>query len=43
LEIQNLLEFPEALGWIRANQTPRWSDIRRAGHGSGEFLFVRRR
>ena len=37
------LEFPAALGWVRANQTPRYSDIRLAGHDGGEFLFVRKR
>ncbi len=28
---------------VNANQTPQYSDVRRAGHDGGEFLFVRRR
>ena len=28
---------------VNANQTPQYSDVRRAGHYSGDFLFVRRR
>ncbi len=28
---------------LRADQTPRYSDIRKADHGGGEFLFVKRR
>jgi len=27
---------------LNADQTPQYSDIRRAGHDGGEFLFVRR-
>jgi hypothetical protein len=43
LEIQSFLEFPAALGRARADQTPQYSDIRRAGHDGGDFLFVRKR
>ena len=28
---------------LAADQTPEFSDIRRAGHDGGDFLFVRRR
>ncbi len=28
---------------LNANQTPQYSDVRRAGHEGGDFLFVRRR
>jgi len=28
---------------ISSNQTPQYSDVRRAGHDGGDFLFVRRR
>ena len=28
---------------VNANQTPQYSDVRRAGHDGGEFLFVRRK
>ena len=28
---------------LRADQTPEYSDVRRAGHDGGDFLFVRRR
>ena len=28
---------------VNANQTPQYSDVRRAGHYGGDFLFVRRR
>ena len=28
---------------LNADQTPQYSDIRRAGHDGGDFLFVRRR
>ena len=28
---------------VEANQTPQYSDVRRAGHDGGEFLFVRRK
>ncbi len=28
---------------LHADQTPQYSDIRRAGHGGGDFLFVRKR
>ena len=27
---------------VEANQTPQYSDVRRAGHDGGDFLFVRR-
>jgi len=27
---------------VNANQTPQYSDVRRAGHDGGDFLFVRR-
>jgi hypothetical protein len=27
---------------LNADQTPEYSDIRRAGHEGGDFLFVRR-
>jgi hypothetical protein len=27
---------------IAANQTPRYSDVRNAGHEGGDFLFVRK-
>ena len=27
---------------LNADQTPRYADIRRAGHEGGEFVFVRR-
>ncbi len=28
---------------LNADQTPQYSDIRRAGHDGGDFLFVRKR
>ncbi len=28
---------------LNADQTPQYSDIRRAGHGCGDILFVRKR
>ncbi len=28
---------------LNADQTPEYSDIRKAGHEGGEFLFVRRK
>ena len=28
---------------VEANQTPQYSDVRRAGHDGGDFLFVRRK
>ncbi len=28
---------------LNADQTPQYSDVRRAGHEGGDFLFVRRR
>ena len=28
---------------VAADQTPQYSDVRRAGHDGGDFLFVRRR
>ena len=28
---------------LKADQTPQYSEIRRAGHGGGDFLFVRTR
>jgi hypothetical protein len=28
---------------LNADQTPQYSDIRRAGHEGGDFLFVRKR
>jgi len=28
---------------LSADQTPEYSDVRRAGHDGGDFLFVRRR
>ena len=28
---------------VNANQTPQYSDVRRAGHDAGDFLFVRRK
>jgi len=28
---------------VNANQTPQYSDVRRAGHDGGDFLFVRKR
>ncbi len=28
---------------LDSDQTPQYSDIRRAGHDGGDFLFVRRR
>ncbi len=28
---------------VNANQTPQYSDVRRAGHDGGDFLFVRRK
>ncbi len=28
---------------INAEQTPKYSDVRNAGHDGGDFLFVRRR
>ncbi len=28
---------------LNADQTPRYSDVRKAGHEGGDFLFVRRR
>ena len=28
---------------LNADQTPQYSDIRRAGHEGGEFIFYRRR
>ena len=28
---------------VNANQTPQYSDVRRAGHEGGEFLFVRQK
>ncbi|MDP6257988.1 MAG: hypothetical protein QGH63_02740 [Rhodospirillales bacterium] len=28
---------------VNINQTPQYSDVRRAGHNGGDFLFVRRR
>ena len=28
---------------LSADQTPQYSDVRRAGHEGGDFLFVRRR
>ena len=27
---------------VSANQTPQYSDVRRAGHDGGDFLFVKR-
>ena len=27
---------------LNANQTPQYSDIKRAGHEGGEFMFVRK-
>jgi hypothetical protein len=27
---------------VNADQTPQYSDIRRAGHDGGDFVFVRR-
>ncbi len=27
---------------LESDQTPRYSDIRRAGHKGGDFLFVKR-
>ena len=27
---------------VNANQTPQYSDVRRAGHDGGDFLFVKR-
>ena len=27
---------------VNADQTPQYSDIRRAGHDGGDFIFVRR-
>ncbi len=28
---------------LNADQTPQYSDIRRAGHDGGDFIFVRKR
>ncbi len=28
---------------LESDQTPQYSDIRRAGHKGGDFLFVRQR
>ncbi len=28
---------------LDADQTPQYSDIRRAGHDGGDFMFVRKR
>ena len=28
---------------VNSDQTPEYGDIRKAGHGGGDFLFVRRR
>ena len=28
---------------LNSDQTPQYSDIRRAGHDGGDFLFVRKR
>ncbi len=28
---------------LNADQTPQYSDVRKAGHEGGDFLFVRRR
>ena len=28
---------------LAADQTPQYSDVRRAGHDGGDFLFVRRK
>ena len=28
---------------VNANQTPQYSDVRKAGHDGGDFLLVRRR
>jgi len=28
---------------LKADQTPAYADVRKAGHEGGDFLFVRRR
>ena len=37
-ELFDRVKYPVVLN---ADQTPRYADIRRAGHEGGEFLFVR--
>ena len=43
LEGQRLYDTVKRPVALNADQTPRYSDIRRAGHDGGDFMFVRKR
>ena len=42
MEGQTLFDAIKRPVVLNADQTPQYSDIRRAGHDGGDFLFVRR-
>ena len=42
LDGTHLFEIVRKNVMLNADQTPQYSDIRRAGHEGGDFLFVRR-